>query len=135
MSDGREFTDYLPRCNIRMGPAMSTYDKRMYLMHNADKLINVDRVDLFTRLGCAPCYGYNDVGTVMPEQSRVTCNDKICTIQITNPCGLGTGRENTSLDVHFSNNTMEVPFYPIDSVANGKYASCSRYAAFDAARS
>ena len=134
LSDGgREFTSYLTRCQT-LGPAMSSFDKRKYLIDNADKLINMDRVDLNARLGCAPCYGYDDVGTALPEQSQVECNDKYCTIKITDPCGLGTGRANTSLNVKFDRGVMEVPFYPIDSIPDGKYASCSKYEFFNASK-
>lgn len=136
MSDnGRAFTNFHTRCAV-LGQTMSTYDKRMYFINNAEKLINQDRVDLYARLGCSPCYGYNDVGTAVPEQSQVVCDGRTCTIKITNPCGLGTGRKNTDVsDRSFDRGTQEIPFYPIDSFSDGKYALCSRFGYFNSANS
>lgn len=128
MSDGgRMFTDFRPRCNKITNQGMSSYDMRMHLINNADKLINADRADLHTRLGCAPCFCYEQPGTVPPNQSELVCNNRTCALKMTNPCGVGTGRSNTSLNVKFDAGFMEVPLYPINGFPDGIYSQASKY--------
>jgi hypothetical protein len=131
MSDGgRGFTNFAPRCT-NLGPPLSSYDRRQYYINNAQKIINNERADLFTRMGCVPCFGFEEPGTVLPQQSEVVCNERFCTFKVKDPCGLGVGRGNTSLDVQFKDGSLEVPFYPIGGAPEGNYASASEYSSFN----
>ncbi len=100
MSDGRHFTDYRPRCIINQSIiddvvnnkiVNSSYDTRMYLQHNAERIMeqqkSVNYVNL--RSSCTPC---NGVSTVLPDKYVVRCDGVSCTRVVVNPDGLGDGR-------------------------------------------
>ena len=65
MSDGRAFTDYRPRCMVNSellldvynnSMVRSSYESRMYLQENAEKLMERNRVTMIGNLNpCAPC--------------------------------------------------------------------------------
>lgn len=103
MSDGRSFTDYRPRCivnaelltkldNAKM--IKSSYESRMYLQKNAEKVMEEERQKAVNRLiPCAPCKrSFNDPGTMLPERYVVRCDGVTCERKEVNPTGLGDGR-------------------------------------------
>ncbi len=103
MSDGRSFTDYRPRCIVNaelLGKladrkmVLSSYESRMYLQQNAEKVMEEERKKATERLiPCAPCTrSFNDPGTMLPERYVVRCDGVTCSRMEVNPTGLGDGR-------------------------------------------
>lgn len=96
MQDGRAFTNYSPRCqaNFNEAPApMNSYDYRMFLIRNAEKLMWKNSQDAQMNNVCGTC---STPSTQLPEQSKQTCNEKSCSFAIAEPSGLGLGREYAS---------------------------------------
>lgn len=103
MSDGRAFTDYRPRCAVNaelMGMVaganmvQSSYESRMFLQRNADKVMENQRTAAINNLApCAPCARpFNEAGTMLPERYVVKCDAVSCSRKEVNPTGLGDGR-------------------------------------------
>lgn len=103
MSDGRAFTDYRFRCAVNAeildkvklsNMVQSSYESRMYLQQNAEKLMEQERQKAVARLiPCAPCKRpFTDPGTMLPERFIVRCDGVTCTRVEQNPTGLGDGR-------------------------------------------
>lgn len=103
MSDGRAFTDYRTRCAVNaelMGlvaqanMVQSSYESRMYLQQNAEKVMNMQRSTALNNLApCAPCTRPNsDPSTMLPNRYVVRCDGVSCTRTEVNPTGLGDGR-------------------------------------------
>lgn len=104
MSDGRMFTDYRPRCAInaelmdmvaKANMVQSSYESRMYLQQNAEKVMNMQRsFALNNAAPCAPCTRpFTDAGTMLPERYVVRCDGVSCSRTEMNPMGLGDGRK------------------------------------------
>lgn len=97
MSDGRNFTDYTPKCTYaayqqQQNKFKSNYEQRQYLIHNANKLMS-DEIKMAERkLDCSGC-NPSKVNTMLPEQNMVECNKRTCSFKPINPNGLGTGRK------------------------------------------
>ena len=118
MDDGRHFTDYRTQCTQnnqlwRQGNVKSSFDYRMYLTRNADKLLDAEREKAGLRNSCGPCMEPYDVGTMLPEKNMVTCNQSTCSVNLNNEEGLGTGRQyDTNVQkpaVSPENNSTSVP--------------------------
>lgn len=103
MADGRAFTDYRPRCivNAELMQALnksktiqSSYESRLFLQHNADQWIELERQrSLQNLVPCAPCKRpFSDPGTMLPERYVVRCDGVTCSRTEVNPMGLGDGR-------------------------------------------
>jgi len=103
MSDGRSFTDYRPRCIVNaelLGKLsqekllLSSYESRMFLQQNAEKLMEEERQKAIARLiPCAPCKrAFNDPGTMLPERYVVRCDGVTCSRTEVTQAGLGDGR-------------------------------------------
>lgn len=97
MQDGRSFTDYRPRCTVmyqmKNGNTQNSYDSRMFLIENAEKLMNTNRDIVEKTNNCAGCFKKNEVGTMLPERNFEKCNKHTCERELdVNPQGLGTGR-------------------------------------------
>jgi len=101
MSDGRSFTDYRPRCAINAelmtdlytnNMVKSSYESRIFLQENAEKLMERNRLNVLDTLSpCAPCnrpFGEN--GTMYPERYIVKCTATTCEKIEVNKEGLGT---------------------------------------------
>jgi hypothetical protein len=73
---------------------VSSYDSRMYLQHNAEKFMELERQKAVARLSpCAPCTRpLTDQGTMLPERYVVRCDAVSCVRTESNPAGLGDGR-------------------------------------------
>ena len=83
MADGRNFTDYRPDCYVNnlIRQNNSTYNSfqyRMFLTHNAENLMNLNRTYACEKNCRGPCQAPYDVGTMMPSESAVDCNANKC---------------------------------------------------------
>ena len=97
MSDGRHFTNYNSRCvqnnNIsKNGEVMNSYEYRMYLQHNAEKIMKDNQSVAGDNNKCDPCFDFNENGTMVPELNKFQCDANVCTLNNNNPAGIGTGR-------------------------------------------
>jgi len=98
MSDGRHFTDYRPSCDVNNliivnNNTLSNFDYRMYLIENAEKLMDINRMYTVEKNSCGPCKEpYND-GTMLPEKTKVTCDRNSCKNSSNVLNGLGQGRK------------------------------------------
>ena len=60
MADGRHFTDYRPSCDVNNliianTGTLSSFDYRMYLIENAEKLMDINRMYTVEKNACGPC--------------------------------------------------------------------------------
>jgi len=94
MADGRAFTDYRPRCAVNFDSlTMNSYEYRQHLITNAQSIMQQQREVVYDRNKCGPCVSPFNQGTMLPEQALVQCNASTCTFKVTNPSGLGLGRQ------------------------------------------
>lgn len=102
MTDGRVMTDYRPKCIVNSDLintvaandlVKSSYETRMYLQQNAEKImknnLNKTRSNLVPGIPCKELVGN---GTLLPEKYLVTCNATSCSRKLFNENGLGDGR-------------------------------------------
>ena len=103
MSDGRAFTNYEPRCNFNAyvnsklaenNMIKSSYEMRLYLQQNYDKIVEDDRKKAIDNISpCGNC-GIGDLINVknneLNEKYAVNCDGVSCYKTLTNPSGLGT---------------------------------------------
>ena len=89
MDDGRTFTDYRPSSDVNnmirySNNVMSSYEYRQFLIHNADKIMEVNNIYTNDKVGCGDCTAkpipFNTVCNVNPSVSK--CN-------VVNPNGIG----------------------------------------------
>ena len=104
MNDGRHFTDYRPNCHLNnnlkaQGKTFNSFQYRMFLTHNASKLMDMNR-EQNQKNNCGPCQKPYDQGTMLPESERVTCNSSTCNVEPVNKNGLGQGRNYTNQPLH-----------------------------------
>jgi hypothetical protein len=97
LHDYRPFTDYAPRCaavyrQTQNNQFASSYDMREWLIHNANKLITENAQDAYNSMQCK-CVEPFDIGTMLPELQKQTCNDRVCTFNVNDKYGLGLGRQ------------------------------------------
>ena len=95
MDDGRHFTSYVSRCvlnNTVGNNAMNSYEYRMYLQHNAEKIMKDNQSVAGDNNKCDPCFDFNENGTMVPELNKFQCDANVCTLNNNNPAGIGTGR-------------------------------------------
>ena len=97
MADGRNFTDYRPRCisnfaDFTPDADMNSYDYRQYLQSNCGKILEKIRKDVYNANRCGPCLKPYNIGTMLPEKNEVTCNKSTCSVNSKDTNGLGTGR-------------------------------------------
>lgn len=96
MDDGRHFTSYVSRCvlnnNAAGSNAMNSYEYRMYLQHNAEKIMKDNQSVAGDNNKCNPCFDFNEDGTMAPELNKFQCDANVCTLNNNNPAGIGTGR-------------------------------------------
>lgn len=138
MSDGRHFTDYRPRCDINfVGPkdkTLNSYDYRMYLTQNGERILGEVRREQYERNMCGPCMEPYQVGTMLPEQSVQECDTNTCRFTVGNPDGLGLGRlQRTYKDPQVAQQEERFAlFKENEQRALSKYAPCCTTAADDA---
>ena len=124
MADGRNFTDYHTRCGqleqLRaLNGIQSSYDLRMFMQQNADKLMTENRMASIQDNSCSPCYINNGNGTMLPEESLVQCDERLCRI-VPNPRnvsndGLGQGRQSGPAP----SSASSMVYYPIEGISQG----------------
>jgi hypothetical protein len=97
MEDGRAFTDYRPRCSVnadlyndltKNNLINSSYESRLYLQNNAEKIMQSDRDKALAEL--KPCNPPKS--TMLPEKYIVKCDSVSCKRTEIDPSGLGDGR-------------------------------------------
>ena len=98
MSDGRLFTDYRPNYELNRyieeeNKIKNTHDYRMFLSRNAEKLMNNNTEYIFTQNGSVKCMEPYHIGTMLPEKTRVVCDQHTCRVVEVDPNGHGQGRE------------------------------------------
>lgn len=154
MSDGRHFTDYRPRCTQQYqdkvsNRLMSSYEQRVYLTANAEEIIKTNARNAYMVNRCGPCVEPYDQGTMTPEFEKQTCNSRTCSFGVSDPYGLGLGRnfyteeqdqsirkrflEEKEKETAFFKQTSQccgttkddLQYYPIDGIVdaeNGRFA-------------
>lgn len=93
LSDGRHFTDYRPRCFTNyesLSKPMSSYDYRMYLTHNAEKIMEDKRQHAYKKNMCDACV---KPSTMLAEKDIQVCDARKCSFPKNDQCGLGVGRK------------------------------------------
>jgi len=86
MSDGRQFTDYRSTCYLNMPEQkMSTHQYRLFLKHNAEKIMKNFNDINETISGCSECSDYE----IVPSYLGVTCDGEQCNREININSGVG----------------------------------------------
>lgn len=98
MSDGRHFTDYRPSCDVNNliisnNGTVSNFDYRMFLIENAEKLMDINRMYTVEKNSCGPCKEPYNEGTMLPEKTVVKCDGNTCKNSVNVLNGLGQGRK------------------------------------------
>ena len=98
MSDGRQFTDYRPRCfqteDYTVGcKQLNSYEYRQYLISHGQNMIDQNRNLAYEVNKCPTCqYMVNENDTMVPEKNIQVCNTSVCKIVPYNEIGIGNGR-------------------------------------------
>ena len=102
MNDGRAFTDYRPKCIVNSDfmseleskkMIASSYDSRLYLQNNAEKIMEEQKKQAADKMLCGVCpRPFTDMGTLEPERYVVQCDTVTCNRKEVNPNGIGDGR-------------------------------------------
>ena len=110
MSDGRQFTDYRPRCIAnhkgsidptgKQVNSLNSYEYRQYMISNGEDIMMNNRMSAYNNNKCGPCIEPFNEGTMLSEQNKVVCNKNSCSSYVANPDGLGTGRQYESIDTN-----------------------------------
>ena len=79
MNDGRQFTDFRSSCYVNLPEqSMSTYQYRLYLKHNAEKIMN-NSVGINENIStCSQCSDYD----IVKPDLALTCDGNNCLSQI-----------------------------------------------------
>ena len=120
MADGRTFTDYRPNCNVNgllrnSSNSFNSHDYRLFLTRNAQNLIDLNRNLAFEKHRVGPCMLPYNVGTMLPEKTKVNCDRHGCTVQVNDDTGIGQGRQY---------NSFPDSFYPVN-LGNNSLVNCS----------
>mgnify|MGYP006169034261 FL=1 len=123
MDDGRHFTDYRPNCHVNNlvrsnNATLNSHEYRMFLTHNAGKLMDLNRTYTTQKNGCGPCMKPYNQGTMLPEQTVQICNNKSCNSQFVNDTGLGLGRKH-------DNNSTKCGDWPSELPVNQQSNCCA----------
>lgn len=90
MADGRHFTDYRPHCYVnnlvqQNNQIHNSYQMRMFLTHNANQLMQMNRKLSCDKNCCGPCQQPYQSGTMMREASADVVGTPV-------PCGKKTSQ-------------------------------------------
>lgn len=118
MADGRHFTDYRPSCDVNnsfrdLQKIESNLDYRMFLTHNAEKLMEIHNKHNYAKNGVFNCKEPYETGTMLPEIDRVLCNNDNCSLIKVDENGLGRGRQ-YSQDPNAILDPFKSPQYKLD---------------------
>ena len=97
MADGRGFTDYRPNCllnnNLQLDSnSLNSYDYKLFLTRNAEKIINMNRQQSYIINGQYECKQPYYDGTMLPEQYMQSCGLDSCEVKHNFKDGVGLGR-------------------------------------------
>lgn len=102
MQDGRNFTDYRPRCIANAllvdGNVFNSYQYRQYLMANANNIMQANSTNAYEYNKCGPCMDPYIQGTMLPEKTIMKCNASVCQVYNNDINGVGMGRQYTDSD-------------------------------------
>ena len=98
MADGRNFTDYRPSNEINThiinsNKILNNNEYRQFLIRSAENIMKKNNEYLFMKNGQFDCAKPYEVGTMLPERTRVVCNKQTCEVKLVNENGFGQGRE------------------------------------------
>lgn len=99
MDDGRHFTDYRPKCvaenslTMKQDSVMNSYDHRLFLINHADEIIKTNAVKAYLHNRCGPCVEPYYEGTMLPEITMQSCDERVCRFDTNDPYGVGIGRQ------------------------------------------
>ena len=103
MSDGRNFTDYRGNCYLNNlirenNQTYNSFQYRMFLARNAEKMMQMNRANACQKNCCGPCKKPYESGTMLPENTKYSCNTSSCSkISEVNPMGIGISYSNEPL--------------------------------------
>lgn len=121
--DARAFMITTPNCMTSDGK--SSYEYRMEMMANADKIIRTERESVFGGIP-PPKFPYSSNGTCLPELNQNDCNGRTCSITQVTSSGLGMGHRDNVKPI----TTMS--YYPINgSGASGGYSEANSAVSFN----
>lgn len=102
MNDARAFTDYRFRCDknselmsqvVASKMPKSSYDSRMFLQRNAERIMEQERARAIQGLTpCAPCLNPANPSTMLDSRYVVRCDKVSCSRVEVNGQGLGDYR-------------------------------------------
>ncbi len=123
MDDGRHFTDYRPNCHVNNllrsnNAILNSHEYRMFLTHNAKKLIDLNSTYAVQKNGCGPCMEPYNQGTMLPEKSIQSCSNKSCSATEANKDGLGLGRR-------YDDDSTKCSSWPKQLPVNQPYNCCA----------
>uniref|UniRef100_A0A6C0JEQ3 Uncharacterized protein n=1 Tax=viral metagenome TaxID=1070528 RepID=A0A6C0JEQ3_9ZZZZ len=123
MDDGRHFTDYRPNCHINNlvranNAILNSHQYRMFLQHNSNKLMNLNRTYACQKNCCGPCQPEYNQGTMLAEQSVQQCNNRSCNTDFVNKGGLGLGRK-------YDGDSQQCGNWPKTLPVNQQYNCCA----------
>ena len=100
MAYGAYWTDWRPRCHQAASAQQprNSFQYRMFLTQNAEKIMGSVRDDVIRHNTCAGCPAAQAAGTMLPEQVLTVCNKQTCQAQPGVACGLGGGRQGAFAD-------------------------------------
>jgi hypothetical protein len=89
MDDGRAFTDWRPSSTVDdmirySNNVFSNYEYRQFLIHNADKLMNINSKYTQDKVGCNSC---NAVPVPFQTVCNINSNQSVC--KMVDPNGIG----------------------------------------------
>ena len=118
MDDARHFTDYRPNCHVNNllrtnNAIMNSHEYRMFLTHNAEKLMEIHNKHNYAKNGVFNCKEPYETGTMLPEIDRVLCNNDNCSLIKVDENGLGRGRQ-YSQDPNAILDPFKSPQYKLD---------------------
>jgi len=98
MSDGRTFTDYRPNYEINRhiinnNKIENTHKYRMFLNRNAESIMERNNDYIILKNGLFDCKEPYKTGTMIPEKTRVVCDEHTCHRVVVDENGIGEGRE------------------------------------------
>ena len=124
MDDGRHFTDYRPNCHVNNlvrgnNAQINSFQYRRFLVHNANKLMDLNRTYACQKNCCGPCKAPYHQGTMLGEQTTKVCNNRSCNTDFVNASGLGQGRK-------YSNEEVACGGWPSSLPVNQPYNCCAK---------
>ena len=111
MSDARFMTDWAPNCqrNLYYQQNMTSWQYRMFLTRNANKLMTLNKTYNSQKNSCGPCQKPYNKGTMLPEATVVSCDKSNCYASVNDNNGLGQGRNyGNDVSCNWSNNDLSV---------------------------